>query len=502
MKIIAAFSLTLVCFSSLSQDSLWTKVYLPDFPIWSEDAIVNADKDIVVGGRYQSDGLIFRTDSLGNLFWSETLPSVNVFKLENETDSTFLLAGSIYDFGSTTRYPLCAKFDSNGDTLWTRSFSVSGQTNCLRTSISMTADANWLFTWTNDLSNNVNCVKLDGNGNLIWEAIVNLDDTYVITDIEGAQDSSIYICGYVPNLPGSGSKSFLMKLQPNGTVDWSQVYTQHMIMDLSIGNGLIYGLSKYFGSGGSIALLMIDSQATVQLGVEYLAYLDMPIEDRIRLMIQSNGNLIISNQSQIGSDFYEIDAAGNIVNVGNTLMVLNCVLEANNDGLYLVGNGPLWGIKSLTEHIGIYRSDSNFIDGECTQPVSPINYLNLPITSPPMSITNNTGINFISLAPVINPYFLIVEEGCVDQTGSIEEYEQEQILVYPNQTSGPITIEFESFKEAHIDIVNSMGAVILQKKFKGISISMDLSEFNGGLYFYRIKDLDSDKIYSGQIILN
>ena len=72
----------------------------------------------------------------------------------------------------------------------------------------------------------------------------------------------------------------------------------------------------------------------------------------------------------------------------------------------------------------------------------------------------------------------------------------ENITVYPNPTSGNFELKISDFdlkNSFEIEVVNSVGQIILFKKISSSHEEVDLSPYSKGIYFLKIKS----KEYSG-----
>jgi hypothetical protein len=65
-----------------------------------------------------------------------------------------------------------------------------------------------------------------------------------------------------------------------------------------------------------------------------------------------------------------------------------------------------------------------------------------------------------------------------------EENLESSLKLYPNPTSGLITIELEGLQK--VMIYNALGQVLLDKETNGDALQLDLSEFEDGLYWVKI----------------
>lgn len=101
----------------LNYDTVWTKTLPLGNFTRGISAIYNDGSDIYVGGSYDSrNSFIAKLNALGDTIWTLPLQQTtfsNFSSIIKLSDGNFLASGNLDD------YPLAAKFDSNGDTIWT-----------------------------------------------------------------------------------------------------------------------------------------------------------------------------------------------------------------------------------------------------------------------------------------------------------------------------------------------------------------------------------------------
>ena len=67
---------------------------------------------------------------------------------------------------------------------------------------------------------------------------------------------------------------------------------------------------------------------------------------------------------------------------------------------------------------------------------------------------------------------------------STDENQALDFKLYPNPTNGLITIELEGLQK--VMVYNALGQVLISKEADGSSLQLDLSGFEGGLYWVKI----------------
>ena len=79
---------------------------------------------------------------------------------------------------------------------------------------------------------------------------------------------------------------------------------------------------------------------------------------------------------------------------------------------------------------------------------------------------------------------------------------QQHCTLYPNPTSGVMTVAYSIPTDATLIVTDAIGRAILQTKIdsQSTNTTIDLSKFQTGLYFYQIAN-DSDVRFNGKIVL-
>lgn len=92
------------------------------------------DGYIIVGstssfGQGYEDGYIIRTDSLGDTIWTRTIGGINpdyFTEVVSTPDSGYMVAGRTFSFGPDSANIWVVRFNSQGDTLWSRTYGLAG----------------------------------------------------------------------------------------------------------------------------------------------------------------------------------------------------------------------------------------------------------------------------------------------------------------------------------------------------------------------------------------
>ena len=168
-------------------------------------------------------------------------------------------------------------------------------------------------------------------------------------------------------------------------------------------------------------------------------------------------------------------------------------------GTYSAPITPLFGCDSIaTLYLTITPSLStsvSYVDGGTLQAnVQPATYQWLNCSEGMAELPGET--NNIFVAPSNGIYAVALTQGsCVDTSVcllinqvEIDEVEMTQLIVYPNPTSGSITIDFndQKYAEVEIKVMNSIGQIVHNSKyFNTLKCEIEIAD-EPGLYFVEI----------------
>ena len=85
-----------------------------------------------------------------------------------------------------------------------------------------------------------------------------------------------------------------------------------------------------------------------------------------------------------------------------------------------------------------------------------------------------------------------IDEVCLG--AGIEETTELETLIYPNPTSGNITINLSVYNQYQIQIVDMSGRTLEERSFEGVTQSIDLSGYKNGTYLILIRNLNQETI--------
>ncbi|MFH1320322.1 MAG: SprB repeat-containing protein, partial [Bacteroidota bacterium] len=196
-----------------SGNTLWTKTFARLYT-YGYSVQETADSGYIVGGYDYLKCYLLRTDVDGNMLWSKTYGGDNYDfgnSVQQTSDGGFIFLGETKSFGAGVYDVYLIKTDSNGDTLWVRTYG--GTNNDYGKSVKQTPDGGYIIAgYTESFgagSNDVYLIKTSANGVVIWSKTyggtgddfgnsvqLTNDGGYIIagkSDGFGAGDDDIYL---------------------------------------------------------------------------------------------------------------------------------------------------------------------------------------------------------------------------------------------------------------------------------------------------------------------
>ncbi|MBD3232359.1 MAG: T9SS type A sorting domain-containing protein [candidate division Zixibacteria bacterium] len=217
-------------------DTLWTKTYGGSLHDAARAIRERADGgyDIVGStvsfGNGNFDCWLIVTDENGDSLWSKTFggTSEDIGKAVGRTLSgDYLLGGYTESYGYGEQYYLIIT-DEMGDTLWTRTYGVSGDDR-LGSAIQTTDGGFILAGSTSSLEDPASCtylVRTDSFGDTLWTKLVNPDTINWCHSVKQTTDGGYILGGAIGAWRWGAyyTKIYLVKLDSLGDMEWSNSY--------------------------------------------------------------------------------------------------------------------------------------------------------------------------------------------------------------------------------------------------------------------------------------
>ncbi len=188
------------------------------------------DGDYVVFGFVQSknkgreDAWIAKLDENGEIVWDKTFggsQNDEVFSGIKTTDGGYAVCGYTESKGAGGYDAWIVKLDENGDVLWDKAFG--GIEADVANSIIQTRDGGYVlagYTWSKGAGReDVWVIKLDENGDIVWDKTFGGSNEDVARCIIQAEDGGYVLAGYTESKGAGRYDAWVMKLDEEGNIE-------------------------------------------------------------------------------------------------------------------------------------------------------------------------------------------------------------------------------------------------------------------------------------------
>lgn len=184
------------------------------------------------------DGWVIKIDSMGVIEWSKNYGEVgnnSFYSVTTTKDEGYVAVGkyNLVPFLDDFNIFWIVKLDSNGEKIWER---TSGENNNISANnVIESSNGELIICGTNKLressiKTDIRILKLNSKGDYIWERLFGGSSDDVVNSLLETNDNNYIIAGYTYSNDGdiSGnnglSDGWVMKIDTNGKILWSKVY--------------------------------------------------------------------------------------------------------------------------------------------------------------------------------------------------------------------------------------------------------------------------------------
>ena len=257
-------------------DTLWTKTFGGELSETGSSVWQTKDEGYVITGSKLSpvtdyDVWLIKTDTNGDTLWTKTYGgtlSDRGLSVQQTTDEGYIIAGFTSSFGSGLEDAWLIKTDAEGDTLWTKTFG--GELSELGSSVQQTLDGGYVLvspTYSfGHGGSDIWLVKTDAYGDTLWTKTYgeNLSDWG--RSVEQTSDGGYIITGYTTSSWDGSDDVWLIKTDLEGNMLWTKTYGGNLsdwgrsVEQTSDGGYIITGSTISFGIGvNDVWLIKTDS---------------------------------------------------------------------------------------------------------------------------------------------------------------------------------------------------------------------------------------------------
>lgn len=216
---------------------LWTKTYGGTNIEGAKQVLENTDGTMMLIGHTNSFGnggydiYLVKTDSDGNLIWEKTFGGNDWdfgYSIAPILTGGYIITGETYSFGNGNNDAFLLRLDSNGDSLWMKTYGGA------ETDVSMSViqtDTNVLYFAGKTNSKGLGgfdawIVKTDSSGNILRDTTYGSiadDDIQAIREFDNSTD--IWVIGSTDSIYSSElTEMYVMRTDSSGMMSWFRLY--------------------------------------------------------------------------------------------------------------------------------------------------------------------------------------------------------------------------------------------------------------------------------------
>ncbi|MCJ8290237.1 MAG: T9SS type A sorting domain-containing protein [Crocinitomicaceae bacterium] len=512
---------------SNAQDTSFTNIYEPligelDFSgVPVTDADIVWDEGLITSGRlgFSLAAFIARIAPDGSLMWQKQLGTslverdIQINEIVSTMDSSFVVVGKKRDSISGNYSPLCIKLNGSGDTLWTKSFELTNQSIGnygiqeqrnghiveMRDSSLLTGFHHLSYELSASNPDHFMLTKIGLNGDVLWSKSYLTESAFHLSGIAEGVDSSIYVIGTSRN---TDVYSYVVNLSSSGQFNWARKYNGIELLDIEVDSLTIYlGWANHVSESGVMKLSSTGNQ--IKRVIHHFPILgNLP---EVSICRRSNGAIVSTTENPEFDQFgaiAEMDENLDLVSSFGVYMMMDQVVSIPSKGIYALGYGPIYGVKTGDTEMGVIRFDSIFSVPDCGYNGQTLTLADSVLTSQVL-FTVSDSITFPHIPIEYQDIDFVSASECVTFLGSIDENQGTwNETISPNPSTGEFTISWDEFRDVEVVIYNSIGTEIYRTNSKNSFVEIDLQTEQNGIYYYRLIDQEGGQSNGKLIVLN
>jgi hypothetical protein len=348
-------------------NALWTKLFHGTGALYSagESVIKTNTNDFVAAGYTTLDSYnraqfyLVKTDLNGDSLWTKLYGDENsgsyAYSVKQTIDNGFIMAG--YTSDGTNSLPELIKTNSNGDSLWAKTYAFGSNRPAIAHSV-LEINGGYIILGyvlepNTSGNNDIFLIKTNSMGDTLWTKVFpgNNDDQGF--SLKKTQDNGFIISGATLSYGAGSYDAYLIKTDSNGVTQWTKTfggfdneYANH-VSTTTDGGFIIAGSTESFSVGSFDAyLIKTDSLGNQQwyktfggVNADYAYSVQQTYDggyilvglrgDNIYLIkTDDNGNVASTNEIDMTSLIYKINIYPNPFSIETTLRANDKLKEA------------------------------------------------------------------------------------------------------------------------------------------------------------------------------
>lgn len=307
------------------------------------------------GQNGTEDAYLLRTDTQGNILWSLINGGDGVDRAEDgipTMDGGYAIVG--YTSSSPAKYfdAFLLKLNSNGEVIWKKTYGGDGydNANCIR----QLADGGYIIAGqtysTGQGEGDYYIIRVNGTGDVLWEKTFGGPYIEEAQNILLTNDGNIIIAGDTESYGGGESDGYLVKLDLDGNLIWQKFYgatrkdVLKTVEQTSDGGLILSGVTRSFGNFEPDMWLIKtngdgDTAWTKRFGGPYHDH------GYTAYQTSDGGYLLSGHIEKTNSD--EDFALIKLNETGNLILSIGYALNLNNDLLINLFPNPSMGFVNI-----------------------------------------------------------------------------------------------------------------------------------------------------------
>jgi len=249
-----------------SPDTLWTRTYGGSSDDGAYSVQQTTDGGYIVAGYTASFGAgnedfyLAKTNSQGDTLWTRTYGGSDyddASSVQQTADGGYVVAGSTYSFGAGSYDFYLVKTNGQGDTLWTRTYG--GSDLDVAYSVQQTANGGYIVAGETRSFGardaDLYLVKTDSQGDTVWTRTYGGSSEDWANSVDTTPDGGYIVAGATESF-GAGSYDFyLVKTNGQGDTLWTRTYGgsyvdgARSVQRTADGGYIVAGGTESFGAG-------------------------------------------------------------------------------------------------------------------------------------------------------------------------------------------------------------------------------------------------------------
>jgi hypothetical protein len=217
-------------------DTMWTRTFGGSRLDWGYSVQQTSDGGYIITGYTNSYGLewgdvwLIKTDSEGYMLWNHTFGSSpsedRGYSVQQTTDGGYIIVGYTSSYGAGGGDIWLIKTNSNGDTLWTRTFG--GSSSDYGYCVQQTNDGGYIIVGLTHSygagQSDVWLIKTDSSGDSLWTRTFGGSSYDYGYSVQQTSDGGYIIVGYTSSYGAGNGDVWLIKTNADGGTLWTRTF--------------------------------------------------------------------------------------------------------------------------------------------------------------------------------------------------------------------------------------------------------------------------------------